>query len=160
MKKNFLIVLSLVVGIFFLSGSVFADDIDEKSFPIADGVDSGVRHESSRWFMSSYDYSSSWFVTGVYLDGGNAFEVDSDNNPYFEATHNKIADNNPDIYRVSYQAIYDSTGAVRQGISFFGPIDDVTVKFDINEDDLFRFYIAGDGSNEYEASGTLYYGGF
>lgn len=132
---------------------------NESMFPIADGVDYGIRNENQRIFMSSYEYSTSGFKTGVYLNEGAAFSVNRRNNPYFKATHEKSINNDPNLYRVSYQAIYNSNGEVRQGIPFFGPLDDVKVEFSLNETNMFRFYISGDGTNTYTASGKLYYGG-
>lgn len=160
-KKLLSIVLTATMFM-CISTNVFASDytIENKNlFPVADGVDYGMRNENNRLFMSSYDYETSGFKMGVYLDNGNAFKVDHGNNPYFKATHDKTVNNNPDLFRVSYQAIYDSNGEVRQGIPFYGPIDNITVKFTLNETNNFRFYIAGDGSNTYTASGKLYYGG-
>jgi len=130
--------------------------------PVADGIDLGGNQDeiSACFWMSSYSYSTTEFKIGCYLNSGNSFSVNRRNNPYMNATHAKKANNDPNVYRVTYQAIYADSGNVRIGVPFLGPIDDVEVKFNINETDDFIFYIAGDGTNSYSASGKLYYGGY
>ena len=129
--------------------------------PKADGFDLGNSNKeiNNKSFMSSYEYSTTGFSVGCYLNSGNSFSVKRKHNPYFKATHSKSVDNDPSVYRVTYQAIYASSGEVRMGVPFLGPISDLKVDMKMNETDRFIFYIAGDGTNTYVASGKLYYGG-
>lgn len=141
-----------------------ANDMPMKdAFPPADGVDLGAGNqtndEDSRAFWySSYDYNSSSFKVGVYLNNGEPFACRSSRNPYLEkAYHSKVSNTDPSVYRVSYQMIYSSSGEVRKGVSFNGAIEGLKVYFDVEETNDFLFYISGDGSNTYKASGTLRY---
>lgn len=159
-KKLSLISTVMILVLTFTCNIVYAQE--GVSFPIADGIDYGSDEieVTPLMFMKSYSYNTSEFSIGVYLKNGESFPVNRKNKPYIKnAKHSKIKNNDPDLYRVTYQAIYADSGDVRQGIPFVGPITDIEVKFSITETDDFKFYIAGDGTNKYTASGKLYYGG-
>lgn len=167
MKKRIKTVLSFSI-MFLLSFGLLSsvNASAAKSLPKADGTITGYHdtiigyHDiGARWFMSSYSYESTGFSVGAYLDGGASFKVNKNNNPYFQATHSQTVKNDPNVYRVTYQAIYASNNEVRIGVPFLGPISDIKVTLNINETNNFIFYIAGDGTNTYKASGKLYYGG-
>lgn len=131
-------------------------------FPIADGVDIGINNpselEPTAFWYSKYNYNSPSFGIGVYFNNGADFACSKWRSPYLEhASHKRLNSTNPSYYRVSYQMIYSSSGAVRKGVYFGGDITDLKVEFDVKETNNFKFYIAGDSYNTYCASGTLRY---
>lgn len=157
--------LALILLISGASVSAFAAETGlDSRFPPADGIDIGVNNEDesdaqpmSFWY-SKYNYNSEAFGVGVYLNGGKAFSCRSSRNPYLQnANHSKVNNTNPSVYRVTYQMIYSSNGEVRKGVYFTGDIEDLKVYFDVEETNDFIFYIAGESSNTYCASGTLRY---
>lgn len=166
MKKITKISSLFLAFILLISGtSVFAAETGlDSRFPPADGIDIGVNNEDESiaqpmaFGYSKYNYNSEAFGVGVYLNGGKAFSCSRKRNPYLQnANHSKVNDTNPSVYRVTYQMIYSSTGEVRKGVYFTGGIEDLKVYFDVEETDDFIFYIAGESSNTYCASGTLRY---
>lgn len=169
MKKIFQITISIIAIILTLitcnccAFAAVGGETVEPTFPIADGIDLGINHEENQIFpnafwYSEYQYNSPSFSAGVYLNGGKAFTVKKNRSPYLEkATHYKTKNSNPSYYRVSYQMINSSTGAVRKGIFFGGDISNLKVEFDVKEAGNYKFYIAGESRNTYTASGTLRY---
>ena len=172
MKKLFklcIIVIMVIVSLLSINVTALASDLDNENkletFPAADGIDVGSGFEFKEnsesvkaFWYSKYNYNSTSFSTGVYLNNGNPFSIKKSRSPYIEnATHNKTKNSNPAYYRVSYQMINSSTGKVRKGIFFGGPIDNLKIKFDVKETGSFKFYIAGESRNVYSAHGTLRY---
>lgn len=168
MKKKLLALVSncLVVIIVLCCSSMTAFAVGTESevvFPPADGIDIGgdsqeTGIEPAAFWYSKYSYNSPAFGVGVYFNGGQSFSCRSSRSPYLEkANHSKVKNSNPAYYRVSYQMIYSSTGAVRKGVYFGGDITNLKVEFDVKETNSFKFYIAGDSSNTYCASGVLRY---
>lgn len=163
MKRLLSLILVVVIICSLSTVSAFAASANETvELPPADGIDIGVNEESDSTTMafwySKYNYKSESFGIGVYFNGGKSFTCRSSRNPYLQnASHSKVKNSNPSYYHISYQMIYADTKEVRKGVYFGGDISDLKVYFDVKESNDFIFYIAGDSSNTYCASGTLRY---
>jgi len=123
--------------------------------PEADGVDYGPSLiQTSR---ASYRFLSSKFSIGVYLNDGKVFKKGFlSGDPYYKTSHKKIDNNDPNTYRITYQ-ILEPNGDVINGKSYSNDLSEQKVTLDSLGYDEFIAYIAGDGTNNYEAWGSFHY---
>jgi|GEM_PF-3116316 len=151
MYKRFIhkvIIICLIIFTVF-SNTAFA------AMPIADGVDYGP--SLIQITRASYRFLSSSFSIGVYLNDGKVFKKGFfSGNPYYNTSHEKIDNNDPNTYRVTYQ-ILEPNGSVINGKSFSNDISNEKVTLDSLGYDEFIAYIAGDGTNNYKAWGSFHY---
>jgi len=149
-KKIYCLTFSVVFLV-----SIFFPNIVYAAMPEADGIDYGTTMIQP--YSSSYKYLSSSFSIGAYLNDGNAFKRGFfAGDPYYKTSHEKVTDNSPNTYRVTYQ-ILDEDGDVISGKSFSNDVSDKTVSLDPLGYKNIIGYVAGDGTNSYKTWGTFNY---